>query len=198
MWKSKRNVSIRYTPLPPSSSSELIPRLDDLVSYQTLNSDKVKTVEGIDTPSSSSSGGEWDWRGKGWLKIASSHWEVLGWGDSEDGNQWVVTYFAKTLFTPAGVDVYSRRKEGLSEGSVEAVIRELGRSVVDVEDGVVVVELVVDVLVEDDEVVEVVVDFGVEVAVVDEEVVDVVRVVEVVEIKQVQADDTLDAGYAET
>lgn len=40
--------------------------------------------------------------------VASSKWEILGWGDEEGGNQWVVTYFAKTLFTPAGVDVYSR------------------------------------------------------------------------------------------
>lgn len=47
--------------------------------------------------------------------IASSHWEVLGYGDLEEGQQWAVTYFAKTLFTPAGIDVYSRMKEGLSE-----------------------------------------------------------------------------------
>lgn len=45
--------------------------------------------------------------------IASSHWEVLGYGDEEGG--WAVTFFAKTLFTPAGVDVYARRKGGLSE-----------------------------------------------------------------------------------
>jgi hypothetical protein len=49
------------------------------------------------------------------LMIASSKWEILGYGDeegtgSEGGvkNGWVVTYFAKTLFTPAGVDIYSR------------------------------------------------------------------------------------------
>lgn len=47
--------------------------------------------------------------------IASSHWEVLGYGDLEGEQQWAVTYFAKTLFTPAGIDVYSRTKEGLSE-----------------------------------------------------------------------------------
>lgn len=47
------------------------------------------------------------------LMIASSHWEVLGYGDLENEHQWAVTYFAKTLFTPAGIDVYSRKKEGL-------------------------------------------------------------------------------------
>lgn len=53
--------------------------------------------------------------------IASSHWEVLGYGDGEDGEQWVVTYFEKTLFTPAGLDVYSRRKEGLSGAILEGI-----------------------------------------------------------------------------
>lgn len=55
----------------------------------------------------------YNWRGKGWLAIASSKWEILGYGD-DDGqgagqNSWVVTYFAKTLFTPAGIDIYSRK-----------------------------------------------------------------------------------------
>lgn len=54
--------------------------------------------------------------------IASSHWEVLGWGDSGAANDaWVVTYFAKTLFTPAGVDVYSRRREGLQEETLQGI-----------------------------------------------------------------------------
>ncbi|KAI4253134.1 MAG: hypothetical protein LQ352_003870 [Teloschistes flavicans] len=128
MWKSKRNVLIKYTPFSASSSAEPIPRLDDLVSYQGLSSDKVKTVEGIDTSPSPFTGGEWDWRGKGWLKIASSHWEILGWGDLADGNQWVVIYFAKTLFTPAGLDVFSRRKEGLPEEVMEGIKSALGAS----------------------------------------------------------------------
>lgn len=60
-----------------------------------------------------------------------SHWEVLGYGDGESGEQWVVTYFAKTLFTPAGIDIYSRRKEGLKEGTLAAVKEALKK--VDVE-----------------------------------------------------------------
>lgn len=59
--------------------------------------------------------------------IVSSHWEVLGYGDGEDGEQWLVTYFAKTLFTPPGIDVYSRRKEGLREGTLDAVKGALGK-----------------------------------------------------------------------
>jgi hypothetical protein len=117
MWKSKRNVTITYKELPPSTpspSQSSTNKLDDIVSYQTLSGDKVKTVKGVDTASGPDTGA-WDWRGKGWLMIASSHWEVLGWGDLAGDNQWAVTFFASTMFTPAGIDVYSRTKEGLPE-----------------------------------------------------------------------------------
>ena len=131
MWKKNKNVRITYTAVSGTSPAHI----DDVVTYQALGSTKVKTVHGVDKPFSvlegtgakEGGGGEgggdgedsegkaslgYNWRGKGWLAIASSKWEVLGWGDEdnvEGGNQWVVTYFAKTLFTPAGVDLYSRK-----------------------------------------------------------------------------------------
>ena len=55
------------------------------------------------------------------LMLVSSHWEVLGYGDLETEQQWAVTYFSKTMFTPAGIDVYSREKEGPSEAFLAAV-----------------------------------------------------------------------------
>lgn len=96
-------------------------RLDDIVSYQASNSNKIKTVHGVDTASGKGSGA-WDWRGKGLLAIASSHWEILGYGEIGE-EPWVVTYFAKTLFTPAGVDIYSRSNNGLS-GEIVSGIKE--------------------------------------------------------------------------
>jgi hypothetical protein len=121
MWKSNKNVAITYTAL-PSTSPDSPPQLDDLVAYNSLsdssNPPKQKTVRGVDTPFVSTPAA-YDWRGRGWLKIASSHWEVLGWGEEDGG--WVVTYFAKTLFTPAGIDVYARRKGGISDGLLERV-----------------------------------------------------------------------------
>jgi len=131
MWKSKCNVTITYNPLPPSNpndydtSNASTNKLQDTVSYQTLTSDKIKTVNGVDTAAGGTDTGAWHWRGKGWLIIASSHWEVLGYGDLEDANQWAVTYFAKTPFTPAGVDVYSRRKEGMTAAQLEEIKRVL-------------------------------------------------------------------------
>lgn len=132
MWKKSRNVIIRYTRIGSSS------HLDDEVTYQPLDKSKskIKSVRGVDKPNLSVSGstsmstpadtdtaagGEelaslgYTWRGRGFLAIASSKWEILGYGNEDaatpdaPGNSWVVTYFAKTLFTPAGVDIYSRR-----------------------------------------------------------------------------------------
>lgn len=126
MWKGKRNVRIQYTPLDPSSPSipkDQTDRIDDLVSYQSLDGDKVSTVKGLDKAAGSgNSRGEWDWRGKGWLKIAGSHWEVLSWGEEQDtGNKWVVTMFAKTLFTPAGIDVYSKDGSGVKDDTLQDI-----------------------------------------------------------------------------
>ena len=127
MWKSKRNVQIAYKPLPSADggTAQGTDRIDDIVTYQSLTSSKLKTVNGIDKASGSDAGA-WDWRGKGWLMIASSHWEVLGYGD-RGADQWAVTYFAKTLFTPAGIDIYSRAEGGLSMETVEGIRDALGR-----------------------------------------------------------------------
>ena len=130
MWKSKRNVCIQYTPLEPSLPSiakENTDRLDDLVTYQSLDSEKISKVEGVNKGASSGdSRGEWDWRGKGLLKIAGSHWEILGWGEeSETGNKWMVITFAKTLFTPMGMDLFSKDRSGLKAGTIEDVKKAL-------------------------------------------------------------------------
>jgi hypothetical protein len=121
LWKGKRNVNITYKLLPEDSG---VQKIDDLVQYQAVNSDKVKSVHGVDTPTPGNPGA-WDWRGKGWLMIASSHWECLGFGHTDDGNCWIVTYFAKTLFTPAGIDIYSRNKEGLPKEIVDKILETL-------------------------------------------------------------------------
>lgn len=110
---------ITYTSI--SVTSDGCPqRIDDLVTYKSIGSEKVQSVRGVDTAviGGDVDGWAWHWRGKGWLMIASSRWEVLGYGpgDEEEGEKWAVTYFAKTLFTPAGLDIYSRSPQGLSEG----------------------------------------------------------------------------------
>ncbi|KAK8039353.1 hypothetical protein PG993_007764 [Apiospora rasikravindrae] len=135
MWRSARNVRITYKPL-PTATSEV--HIDDLVEYEKANkSGAYKTVAGIDKPDPTVPA-SWNWRGKGWLKIASSHWEVLGWGErplsssssaatgreqqpAATVERWVVTWFAATLFTPEGVDIYTDRPEGISPETLAGV-----------------------------------------------------------------------------
>ncbi|KAK7746725.1 hypothetical protein SLS53_001912 [Cytospora paraplurivora] len=120
MWQRARNVRITYSPLPPDPPTDPRPRVFDLVEYEKSNGKGgVKTVEGVDTTASGSGAtGAWDWKGKGVLGFVTSHWEILGWGERDLGEgekeRWVVTWFAPTLFTKEGVDLYSDRKEGMS------------------------------------------------------------------------------------
>lgn len=132
MWRTAQNVRITYTPLPPSppTSSGACPRVDDLVTYEKVSgsSIKLKTVAGVDTACSSTDTGTWDWRGKGLLGFVTSHWEVLGWGEREvDGQlqRWAITWFAPTLFTKEGVDLYSDQKGGMSKELADELITAL-------------------------------------------------------------------------
>lgn len=141
MWRSARNVRITYKPLAPTAAStpSEVQNIDDLVEYEKNNkSSAYKTVAGIDKPDPAVPA-SWNWRGKGWLRIASSHWEVLGWGEKplssssataeqQDSQKpaatverWVVTWFAATLFTPEGIDIYSDRPEGISPETLAGV-----------------------------------------------------------------------------
>ncbi|KAJ7361587.1 hypothetical protein DFH08DRAFT_844622 [Mycena albidolilacea] len=49
--------------------------------------------------------------------VATSRWQLLGFRTASESNssdsEWVVTYFASTLFTPAGLDIHSHSKDGL-------------------------------------------------------------------------------------
>lgn len=114
MWKSNRNVVITYTPAEGNTGG-----IHDLVSYQPLDSDKRKEIHGFDTPDTEVPA-SYKWRGKGLLKVASSRWEILGYGHEEGG--WAVTYFQKTLFTPAGIDVYAKKHGGFSNELLEKII----------------------------------------------------------------------------
>lgn len=129
MWRTARNVRISYTPLDPKEDGT--PRIDDLVEYEPTGKTGVtKRVEGVDTRAAD---GGWDWRGKGMLCFVTSHWELLGWGETTlpDGTteRWAVTWFANTLFTKEGIDIYSDRKEGISDeayNKIDAALRNIG------------------------------------------------------------------------
>jgi hypothetical protein len=123
MWRKAKNVRITYKIIPPTRPSGPTLLDDEVVSEPTQRTvlPQPKSIKGVDTPDGE---GAWNWRGKGWLKITSSHWEVLGWGENGD-EKWVVTWFAPSMFTPAGVDVYTSKKEGISEPLYKDILRAL-------------------------------------------------------------------------
>jgi len=130
LWKSRKDVTISYA-LTPGSSSQAV-QFDDIVQYRSRSAPSTSTpsrVVGVDTlftpPSSDRplSKTRYKWRGKGMLRIASSRWQVLGCNtDEKVGPAWAVTYFEKTLFTPEGLDVYSRVPEGLPDELLQDII----------------------------------------------------------------------------
>ncbi|KAJ7727825.1 hypothetical protein DFH07DRAFT_851517 [Mycena maculata] len=131
LWKNKKNVAITYSTIPGAPATTF----DDLVTYEmrfAKQGSTPSTVKGVDKLEVGAAG-RWKWRGKGLLMIATSRWQLLGFHVSppnlnaqSDEPEWVVTYFASTLFTPAGLDIYSRTKDGLSDGFIETMIEELG------------------------------------------------------------------------
>jgi hypothetical protein len=104
MWTKGNKTNLTFNYAVAETSPKLI--LSDDVRY--LKNGKQKSIKGLDTQSSENPNA-FKWRGKGFLKIASSNWEVV-FKDEEQG-QWAVIYFSKTLFTPEGVDIISRTEE---------------------------------------------------------------------------------------
>lgn len=99
MWLSGRRLqplfSYEETPGP-----SLV--LRDVVSYRTP-SGATRTIAGVDRFDAAT--GLFTWRGRGVLGVLSSRWRVTH--VSDDG-ELVVLAFAKSLVTPAGVDVIGR------------------------------------------------------------------------------------------
>lgn len=88
----------------------------DTVEY--VQNTKIKTIKGIDYPVDDSNK-KFMWRGKGILTLFKSKWEIVF---ISDQMQWAIIQFEKTLFTPAGFDLISRR-EVLRNGEMEEAER---------------------------------------------------------------------------
>jgi len=127
MWKTRKDVTITYTPHTPPPNLAY----NDHVQYRASSSPSSKplsSVVGISTllPTQGAASPDaehaahFKWRGSGLLKIASSKWQVLGY-DIQEG--WAVTFFEKTLFTPAGLDIYVRQPGALSKERMEEIVR---------------------------------------------------------------------------
>ncbi|CAH7681067.1 expressed protein, partial [Phakopsora pachyrhizi] len=141
-WRGKKNVTITYKAV----EGEKPEVLHDLVEYHSGlsvdSTDPRKQIIGIDRPVSSSLGRiQWKWRGQGLLMLLTSNWELLGYNIRSSSlhetpfqsPEWVITYFAKTLFTPAGIDIYGRSgspfPDDLKRELIDAIRRIPSRSI---------------------------------------------------------------------
>jgi len=78
-------------------------RLLDEVKY--IKNGREKTITGYDTPENTENS-KFTWCGKGLLGLLSSKWEIK---KVSADKTWMLIYFKKTLFTPEGYDIVSRK-----------------------------------------------------------------------------------------
>lgn len=123
MWLKgdKQNPSFNYTVI---ESSKGVKRLLDEVKF--VKKGKEKAIVGFDTPLNASNT-KFKWRGKGILGVLKSKWEILYWDKAEE---WAIIGFEKTLFTPKGYDIISRKRNlvGVIEQKVQQRLAQLGIS----------------------------------------------------------------------
>ncbi|SNX83018.1 uncharacterized protein MEPE_01724 [Melanopsichium pennsylvanicum] len=153
LWKSKKNVVIRYIPHPNATSDE-VKFTDEIRSEsrskpapaQTFQPDEVhhkwQSEQGFTNKlfgikgtnvlqNNAKNGASYQWTGNGLLKFFHSKWQVIGYGpyDLTDNSRtkfdWVVTYFEKTLATPAGIDLYVRDPRQMPPMTYNAVIEKI-------------------------------------------------------------------------
>lgn len=97
--------------------------LDDVVSFMTAHGVE-KTIVGVDRLHLDGAGGDtFVWRGAGLLSFVTSRWSVAG--ATEDSNILVIR-FAKSLLSPAGVDVIVR--EGIDSHAFRTQVATLSES----------------------------------------------------------------------
>jgi len=140
LWKGRKNVTITYSPIEGSSPSD---SFLDTVAFNNVKSPVGKEpskIVGVDRnekvpPQAGSdqtedvnvvNGVRFTWTGKGLLSLTSSKWQILGYFLASDPNRrdedWVVTYFGSTLFTPAGLDIYVRNPKVFDREKVRKII----------------------------------------------------------------------------
>jgi len=101
MWLKgdKTSPTFTYTLMQKHRQEVLL----DEVKYQKKG--RTKTITGFDHPQGDNPKA-FVWRGKGLLAIAKSKWEVKL---IDPKGEWAVIHFSKTLFTPEGIDIISRK-----------------------------------------------------------------------------------------
>ncbi|MFM7021742.1 MAG: hypothetical protein ACKOXB_02105 [Flavobacteriales bacterium] len=112
MWLDgdKVDPSLTYTIAEKKDTTVLL----DIVKYTEKG--KSKSIVGYDYTDPEKEKA-FIWKGKGALAFVKSKWEVKL---MDDNGQWAVIWFSKTIFTPEGVDIISR-KQTLDKGVLDDI-----------------------------------------------------------------------------
>ncbi|KAI0262291.1 hypothetical protein BC834DRAFT_829104 [Gloeopeniophorella convolvens] len=127
LWKNMKDVTISYSPISRDTPGPPL-QFDDVVEYRRATQPRTSAlsrVAGVDTVLGAATC--FKWRGRGLLFIASSRWQLLGHRGADAGAgagaaAWAVTFFERTLFTPAGLDIYARTPAGLPADLVDEIV----------------------------------------------------------------------------
>jgi hypothetical protein len=112
IWKDKRNVRMNYTAAGP--------HIEDRAFYQPLNSDVFKSIDGRDTADEDGVG-LYTWQGKGWLRVASTRWEILSFTSRPNNGDWMLVFSHKTIFAGAAANLMCRNQQGPSESDLKHI-----------------------------------------------------------------------------
>lgn len=95
LWRRLDNPSVTYAPLPGGQVVDTV---------RAAAAGRPRLIVGLDRPLGD---GRFEWRGLSFpTRFTPSRWEVLA--HDPQAQTWAVTVFARTPFTPAGLDVYTR------------------------------------------------------------------------------------------
>ncbi|CBQ72072.1 conserved hypothetical protein [Sporisorium reilianum SRZ2] len=153
LWKSKKNVVIRYIPYPGAKADE-VKFTDEIRSEPRSKGADGEAVQATGLASKwkkeeswfnkafgikgtnvlqkdAKNGASYQWTGNGLLKFFHSKWQVIGYGpyDLSDSSRtqfdWLVTYFEKTPATPAGIDLYVRDPRNMPAATSHAILENM-------------------------------------------------------------------------
>lgn len=78
--------------------------LVDTVKY--IQQERERTIKGFDYPQNKENT-QFIWKNSGWFEILQSKWDIVYMDDTQE---WMAIHFSKTLFTPEGFDIITRKE----------------------------------------------------------------------------------------
>ncbi|KAG8870842.1 histidinolphosphatase [Tulasnella sp. 332] len=139
LWKGRKNVTISYSQIGDQPINEtFFDQVQFSWSEKTAPGTAPSTLEGVDTvrrvdkreesEAKAQNGVRYRWGATGlmaWI-CPRANWQLLGFFLAEDPKRsdedWVVMYFDKTLFTPAGLDIYVCNPKAFNMSKVRKII----------------------------------------------------------------------------